>query len=579
MGATEAATTETARRSPTRRSAALTALVAWLLLGLRWFDPARALRPAWLSAAPPALLFALLVIAVVVWLAPRRSQSGPALSRQTLRQLVLVALLTVAFRLPALVQGAAGYLTPDGALSGLMALHLRDGGVHDVFVPQVPYSGSLKSHLAALLGLALDMPRAFALASILFYVAFAVGVTRLAQIASRRGWPALAAGLYVAFSPPFLTRYGLSNDGNYVEVLALGSWALVLACRLARSEHDARPRQAILAGLLLGLALWCHILTMIYIAALGVFILLAVPRAVRVLPLFGAGLAIGYWPGWLWNQAHGWESFLYMLGRQSVGVAGFGLSAPERAVKLVTEHLPTLVGLGSQPAALADVAATASAALIILIIAWSLVRAIGNAREPEALVERLLLLFVVINVVVAVGFLPYVPEIPRYVLFLMTPFPVLLALALDGPRRRWLMAALIAFGATGSIVQAPDAWERDAQRRSLAARLEALNIAFCYTDFSLAPIINFVSEERVVCTAKLGPLTTEYFFEYRTRVEAAQAAAFVPINRAAADKLERRLRRLGVTSRRDDAAKPIVYALSRKVDPEELFPDRSFPWR
>jgi hypothetical protein len=573
MGATEAAPRRPLRSS-VRYGAGWVALATWLLLGLRWFDPARPLRPAWLAATPPGLLLALLVVSAAAWLAPRRSPS-----RSALRQLLIIALLALAFRLPALVHGAAGYLTPDGALSGIMALHIRDGGAHDVFVPQVPYSGSLKSHVAALLGCALDMPRAFALASILFYVAFAVAVSRLAQLASARPWPALAAGLYVALSPPFLTRYGLSNDGNYVEVLALGTWALVLVCRLARAEDGARARLAVLAGLLLGLALWCHILTMIYIAAAGTFMLLAAPRAVRMLPIFGAGIAIGYWPGWLWNQANGWESFLYMLGRQSVGIAGFGLSAPERAVKLVTEQLPTLVGLGPRPSALAHVAAMASAAIILLVITWSLVWAGRSARRPEAQVERLLLLFVVINVVVAVGFLPYVPEIPRYVLFLMTPFPVLLGLALDGPRGRWLMATIIAFGAACSIVQAPDAWTRDAQRRALAARLEALDVAFCYTDFSLAPLINFISDERVVCTAKLGPLTTEYFFEHRRRVEAAPAAAFVPINRAAADKIERRLTRLGVTYQRDDTTKPILYALSRKVDPEELFPDRSFPWR
>jgi hypothetical protein len=34
-----------------------------------------------------------------------------------------------------------------------------------------------------------------------------------------------------------------------------------------------------------------------------------------------------------------------------------------------------------------------------------------------------------------------------------------------------------------------------------------------------------------------------------------------------------------VTYERRDLMKPVLFRLSRKVDPEELFPDRSFPVR
>ena len=50
----------------------------------------------------------------------------------------------------------------------------------------------------------------------------------------------VAAGLYAAFAPPFVTRYSLSNDGNYVEVLALGTWSLFFAIRLAE-RRGSRP--------------------------------------------------------------------------------------------------------------------------------------------------------------------------------------------------------------------------------------------------------------------------------------------------------------------------------------------------
>jgi hypothetical protein len=103
-------------------------------------------------------------------------------------------------------------------------------------------------------------------------------------------------------------------------------------------------------------------------------------------------------------------------------------------------------------------------------------------------------------------------------------------------------------------------------------------VRWCYTDFYLATKVNFLSGERVVCSAKLGPTTTEYFFDYRETVDAAPAAALVAVNGTAAEKLERRLDRLGVSYHRLDLMKPVLVP-SRKVDVAEIFPDRDFPLR
>ena len=67
----------------------------------------------------------------------------------SLGSLALVLALAFFFRLPVVVGGAGAAVTSDGALSGIVALHVADGSARRVFVPQVPYSGSLKSHLTA----------------------------------------------------------------------------------------------------------------------------------------------------------------------------------------------------------------------------------------------------------------------------------------------------------------------------------------------------------------------------------------------------------------------------------------------
>jgi len=206
-----------------RRGAASLAAASWILLVLRWFDAAAPFRPAWLASVPPAVLAFLCAIPLFVLMTRERGAVSAVFSDQSSQSLWLVITLTVLFRLPLAWQGAAGYLTPDGALSGIVALHVRDGIDHLVFVPHVPYSGSLKSHLTAALAALIDPARAFALVSVFFYALFVAAVYRLARLAAPdRPWVSLAAGLYLAFAPAFVTRYSLSNDGNYVEILALG---------------------------------------------------------------------------------------------------------------------------------------------------------------------------------------------------------------------------------------------------------------------------------------------------------------------------------------------------------------------
>ena len=56
-------------------------------------------------------------------------------------------------------------------------------------------------------------------------------------------------------------------------------------------------------------------------------------------------------------------------------------------------------------------------------------------------------------------------------------------------------------------------------------------------------------------------------------------AALVAANHAYGAKVEERLKRLGVGYERRDLLKPVMLRLARKVDPEELFPARSFPYR
>jgi hypothetical protein len=133
-----------------------------------------------------------------------------------------------------------------------------------------------------------------------------------------------------------------------------------------------------------------------------------------------------------------------------------------------------------------------------------------------------------------------------------------------------VLGALLALGVAGSLAQFPPAARADARWRGFVAELQRAGVGYCYSDFYQATRVNFLSEERVVCSSRLGPSTAEYFHEYRARVDASAEASLIPVNTTAADKIERRLRRLAVAFERRELMKPVFLRLSRKVTPEEL---------
>jgi hypothetical protein len=560
-------------RVPPATLAGIGAALFWGLTCVVWFDPG---PPVALAVLPAGALAVSALLLGALWVRARLAAlRGPGSDGPRGGALLVVA-LAFFFRLPLAWQGAAAYVTPDGALSGIVALHARDGVAHHVLVPRVPYCGSLKSHLTAPLAAVIDPARAFALVSVLFYVLFVAALYRLGLLVGD-GTTAVAAGLYAAFAPAFVTHYSLSNDGNYVEVLALGTWALVLAIRWWQ-EEASRPTLALATGLLLGLAFWSHILAVIHIAAIGLVFLAAGWRRLKSWLLFALGGVVGAFPSLLWNARNGWLSFHYLLpGGQPVGALESGPGMLGRAWLMATDQWPVLLGYDSGYPQIVDgalrVLAWLAVGLAVVAVAW----AIRAAGSEGAIALRVLLLFTAVNVIVVVAALPHVPGNPRYLLFLMASLPVFLSCLLARGWPRYVLVVLVALGAAGSLAQAPSVFRSDAEWRRFVADLESAGVRWCYTDFHLATKVNFLSEERIVCSAKLGPIMTEYFVEYRERVEAAGEAALIAVNPTAASKLERRLERLGVTWERRDLLKPVLLRLSRKVDPEELFADREFP--
>jgi hypothetical protein len=191
-------------------------------------------------------------------------------------------------------------------------------------------------------------------------------------------------------------------------------------------------------------------------------------------------------------------------------------------------------------------------------------------------VDGVLLLFAATTLGAALVALPHVAGNPRYLLFLFAPAAVLVPRLLQDGWRRALLFALIAFGCLGSLGQARAKLADSADWRRFVADLRREGVRHCYTDYYLAARIDFFAEENPLCSSKLGPTTTEYYLEYRERVDRAPSVDIVAVNAFSASRIEGKLKELGVAYERRDYMKPVLLRLSRKVDPRELFPGRDF---
>jgi len=565
------------------RLAGAVAGVLWIAWCVRWFDAAAGFRPPALAAIPPLALALPAVALLVVWLRARwPALRGDALDRPALLGLLLVVLLTVFARLPVALGGAASAITPDGTVYGIVTLRILDGSQRLVFLPNQAYGGTLTSHLVAPFVAFADISRAFALASLLFYALYVAGLHRLThRLFGVR--VALVAGLYAAFAPVAVTRCSLNNDGTYVELLALGTWALWLLARWTE-EAERRPLLALALGLLLGLCFWYHIFAVIHLAVAALaFLAFGVRSAPRSLAALALGGVLGSAPALLWNAANEWQSFEYFLPglAQAAGVApgaaASGLGA--RLLAMATENAPVLMGydVGYGPVLDGLLLALGWLGVAVAVVSLVIVARLLLASQSRPL--GVALLFLAVNVAVVGVAARHVSGNPRYLLTVMSVLPALVAFAFGVGKLRLLLAVLIAGSALAAAVQVPQTMRGDARWREFVAGLEREGVHYCYTDFYLATRISFLSRERVLCSSKLGPTTTEFFFDVRRRVEAAPEAAFVAVNRISATRLSQRLDELGVRHERLELMKPVLLRLARKVDLEELYPWREFPLR
>jgi hypothetical protein len=551
--------------TPAQLALEAAAVVCAALLAVSWFA-----RPAGLPP-PGAWLLGLLGV-VAMRLARGGAPRVPLPSPET-AGCVAIALL---FRLPALLH-PWGWVNRDGAYGGFVTLHLLQGAAPaPVFTEGASYQGTLKPHLAALLGLATgvrDLSWLMVAAGVLLSLVFLVATMALARRIGGRA-AALGAGLYVALGPKFLTTFTLNSVGQYVDVLALGGAALALvAWVLAADARGSGARGAYLAiGALLGAAFWQQPVALSYAAA--AFAALALRRATWRDPwavLVPVGAALGALPVVLWNLRNGWGSAEIMgrgLGEQADALVHV-------ARRTASTAFPVLAGLspGHPWQRVPGVALAAAVLVPALLAAFVVLRRRALRRPgPDLLPPLLLLACVGLAWAVAAG---KVYGRPRYLLPVAAAtavhFGVVAAWAWtrSRPAAAGAVALVLSFHVAGTWPRLRESASVAAWYAELVRAVEDKGIRTGYADFQIAAPVTMFTSERVLLSSALGPTPAYESDAHAARVRSQGPDAFVLRPQDDPQPLADWLTGQGVTYQLTREPVPIFWALSRRVPVEE----------
>jgi hypothetical protein len=470
-----------------------------------------------------------------------------------------------------------------------MALHILEGRHHPIFLYNWSYVGSPKAHLAAVLAWLTGEPvSGFALAAAVVYGGLTASVFALARRLLPRAESAGAA-LYVVFAPGFLTAWGMGNEGNYPDVLALGTLMLALGARYLSDEIDG-VRAAFWLGVLGGLAFWIHILATYYlIAAVGILLFPSFGRLgkaffARALA-FLSGFALGDFPGILWNWTNGFLSFRWWALDASASDSGVSrLARASTQMKGVfSTSFAVLSGFWPHespppPELLFRPLLSVLIPGSFLFFTWKhrlkILSLFRGRLTPEATLAGFFLLVVLLFAQSSFG---WMTEEPRYLLFLFSVVPIFLATALAAIARRApvlsiaVVAALVFVSVRGGALYYRAARESDAANRKFLQRLAELDVRYAHSDYHLSYKYVFLSHGRMVWTSELGPSSTEWYLPFREEVAAAGAkAALVPRSYRFARRIERRLEARGLQYRREDLLYPVLFDFSETVRPEDV---------
>lgn len=414
--------------------------------------------------------------------------------------------------------GPTGELDADEAVVGLMARHIAFNGEAPIFYYGQAYLGSLEAFTAAPLFLAFNSS---GVVLKLVPVAYSLGFLVLSALVARRIFgdgPALLTAFYLALPPAMWALWSTKARGGYAEVLFLGEALLLLTLWLSGTR---RPVWGYLAwGLVAGLALWTHLLAVVYLVPAAVFLALR-RRHWPILDLLTAsgGFVLGAAPLLVANVGDGLPT-LGVVG----GPTGLSAEPGGELLRFLRTGVSMLAGIGRPvppPTIAQDLAwnvptAGPLAAAVLLVVAlggvlWmhaDSVRELLARKHPGPGSDASLLVLVALMVPVTLAFTSYgyfMAE-PRYALPLYSAVPLVAHAVWRLPHRlRWSVCGAVLvlnvwnIFATAALVVRPAGLldTTPDNRQVLISYLNAQNRHQVYTDYWIAQTVMFESRELV----------------------------------------------------------------------------------
>jgi hypothetical protein len=440
--------------------------------------------------------------------------AAPRIQRRLWWWLAGAVVLGLGVRL-AVLASPLGELDADEAVVGLMARHIAFNGELPIFYYGQVYLGSLEAFSASPLFLAFNSNGALLKTVPLVY---SLGFLALSALLARRIFgdgPAILTAVFLALPPAMWAVWSTKARGGYAEVLFLGEALLLISLWLAYRRGSLWG--AAMWGVMAGLALWTHLLAVVYLVPAVVFLALRRRNWSVLDALAGAvGFGLGAIPLLIGTVQYGFAT-LGVVG----GPAGVSVSPVGELVRFLRTGVPMLAGVGRPvppPMLALDISPevpTAGPLLVVVplvailtgVLAWharSLRRLI--AGQPDGDAALLVMVALMVPVTLIFTSYGYFMAEPRYALPLYSAVPLVAAVVwqLPGVWRWAACAAVVALNvwnifATAALVERPPGLldSTPANRQLLVDYLEQHDRHQVYTDYWIAQSLMFESRDAI----------------------------------------------------------------------------------
>jgi hypothetical protein len=484
--------------------------------------------------------------------------------------LPLAILLGLIVRVPFWIEALRTPVDGDTAIVGLMARH----PLTSTTMWGQPYGSPLEAWLAApfvaVLGPTTEAMR-------LVYFLLGLGLIPAAYVLAGRldGRAALPAAAMAACPPPYFLLLSALPPPMYPSVLILLAVLLAQTIRLGERVRDDAPPGPVafaLAGVLGGLAVWTHLMSLSVVAACGAWLVWRAPRRRVLVPALLAFLACCA-PWWV-------RAVTDPAATRIVNVSDRRQTTLEHLREVVPRMHEPLGGLlGSHVPLVADDpefvvwSPRLVAAAAIFIYGAGLVFAAREWRDARV---RLLLAAAGLTLLAFPFPLRSGPATLRFLTPLFLPMVALIAwvaVARGSMRRTWLIVLALAGVHLAGSSQLLQAW-RGADRRAapvllpdlapVRELLERNGIRRAYASYGPAWRLTYESGERIVASQPWNERFLHHPLPYLDEVRFATPAAWILTPRVPSDlpspaAFEQSLRAMGGTWQRTEVPGAVVF--------------------